>query len=145
IGDEAASRIEKARAEGRKSLAVGTTSYRALESAWIPAPPGSPGPAYPQGGALRRGEGSTAIFIYPGYRFKAADQHFTNFHTPGSSLLMLVSAFAEAGEFPGAAPRAGTGACAGTLTGRELILESYAEAVREGYRFFSYGDAMLIR
>ena len=64
----------------------------------------------------------TNIFIYPGYRFKAVDALFTNFHTPESTLLMLVSAFA----------------------GRELVLESYAEAVGEGYRFFSYGDAMLI-
>jgi S-adenosylmethionine:tRNA ribosyltransferase-isomerase len=124
IGEEAASRIEKARKEGRKIVAVGTTSVRALESAWLSAG-NTP--------TLRRGEGSTAIFIYPGYRFKLVDQLFTNFHTPGSSLLMLVSAFAEA--------LAGTKAA----TGRDLILESYAEAIREGYRFFSYGDAMLIR
>jgi S-adenosylmethionine:tRNA ribosyltransferase-isomerase len=80
-----------------------------LESAWSE-------------GKLKRGESSTSIFIYPGYKFKVADALFTNFHTPESTLLMLVSAFA----------------------GRELILESYAEAVREEYRFFSYGDAMLI-
>ena len=122
IGEDAASRIEKAKAEGRKIVAVGTTSVRTLESAWLPS--ASPGPAAP---VLRRGEGSTGIFIYPGYRFKVVDQLFTNFHTPGSSLLMLVSAFA------------------GPKTGRELILESYAEAIQAGYRFFSYGDAMLIR
>jgi S-adenosylmethionine:tRNA ribosyltransferase-isomerase len=132
IGGEAASRIEKAKAEGRKIVAVGTTSVRALESAWIPAgSSGSAAPGCPPAGALRRGEGSTGIFIYPGYRFKVADRLFTNFHTPGSSLLMLVSAFAEAPGGPG--------------SGRELILESYAEAIRGGYRFFSYGDAMLIR
>jgi S-adenosylmethionine:tRNA ribosyltransferase-isomerase len=145
IGEDAASRIERAKAEGRKIVAVGTTSVRTLESAWLPA--ASPGPAAPEGPpigggaapgkapALRRGEGSTGIFIYPGYRFKVVDQLFTNFHTPGSSLLMLVSAFA------------GTkaGAAAGQKTGRELILESYAEAIQAGYRFFSYGDAMLIR
>ena len=136
IDEEAAFRIERARAEGRKIVAVGTTSVRTLESAWLPA--GSPGPAAPGGPppgeegpgnapALRRGEGSTGIFIYPGYRFQVVDQLFTNFHTPGSSLLMLVSAFA------------------GPKAGRELILESYAEAIQAGYRFFSYGDAMLIR
>jgi S-adenosylmethionine:tRNA ribosyltransferase-isomerase len=126
ISGEAASRIEKARAEGRKIVAVGTTSVRTLESAWRE---GS------GGGALVRGEGSTCIFIYPGYRFRVADQIFTNFHTPGSTLLMLVSAFAGAAAETGARDSAG----------RKLILESYAEAVREGYRFFSYGDAMLIR
>jgi S-adenosylmethionine:tRNA ribosyltransferase-isomerase len=116
IGAEAASRIEKAREQGRKIVAVGTTSVRTLESAWR-EDGGAPG-------ALTRGEGSTNIFIYPGYRFRLVDQLFTNFHTPGSTLLMLVSAFAG---------------------GRELILESYAEAIQKGYRFFSYGDAMLIR
>ncbi|MCL2180494.1 MAG: tRNA preQ1(34) S-adenosylmethionine ribosyltransferase-isomerase QueA [Treponema sp.] len=72
--------------------------------------------------ALKRGWQKTSIFIYPGYKFKVIDALFTNFHTPLSTLLMLTCAFA----------------------GRELILDSYAEAVREGYRFFSYGDAMLI-
>lgn len=110
IDDKAADAIERAKAEGRKITAVGTTSVRALEAAW-------------DGQSLRRGEGSTAIFIRPGCRFRIVDALFTNFHTPGSTLLMLVSAFA----------------------GRDFILESYAEAVREGYRFFSYGDAMLIR
>jgi len=71
---------------------------------------------------LKRGRQSTSIFIYPGYKFKIVDALFTNFHTPFSTLLMLVSAFA----------------------GKDLIPEAYAEAVREGYRFFSYGDAMLI-
>jgi S-adenosylmethionine:tRNA ribosyltransferase-isomerase len=118
IDEETAEKIERAKAEGRKIIAVGTTSVRTLESAW-------------NGGFLRRGEGSTAIFIYPGYRFKIVDALFTNFHTPESTLLMLAAAFAEAKPvaFPG---------------GREFILESYAAAVREGYRFFSYGDAMLI-
>jgi len=110
IDDYAASKIEEAKARGRKVIAVGTTSARTLESAWDPL------------GKIKRGEGSTSIFIYPGYTFNAVDALFTNFHTPESTLLMLVSAFA----------------------GRELILESYAEAVARGYRFFSYGDAMLI-
>jgi S-adenosylmethionine:tRNA ribosyltransferase-isomerase len=110
INKDAADRIERAKAEKRRIVAVGTTSVRTLESAW-------------KEGRLERGEGRTAIFIYPGYSFKVVDALFTNFHTPGSTLLMLVSAFA----------------------GREKILETYAQAVREGYRFFSYGDAMLIR
>jgi len=109
IDDNGAAKIEDAKEEGRKIIAVGTTSVRTLESAWI-------------NGRLKRGENKTSIFIYPGYKFKVTDALFTNFHTPESTLLMLVSAFA----------------------GRELILESYAEAIKEGYRFFSYGDAMLI-
>jgi S-adenosylmethionine:tRNA ribosyltransferase-isomerase len=153
IDEETAAKIEKAKAEGRKVIAVGTTSVRTLESAW--------NSLYRNFITQRRGDaekeeqlenndhssnlpsaplrlcvrsfgikGSTSIFIYPGYQFKAVDHLFTNFHTPESTLLMLVSAFADnytAGK-----------------NGRELILESYAEAVREGYRFFSYGDAMLI-
>jgi S-adenosylmethionine:tRNA ribosyltransferase-isomerase len=110
VDEEAARRIETAKAQNRKIIAVGTTSVRTLESAWT-------------GEGLRRGAGSTAIFIYPGYAFKVVDALFTNFHTPESTLLMLVSAFA----------------------GREYILESYREAVRRDYRFFSYGDAMLIQ
>jgi S-adenosylmethionine:tRNA ribosyltransferase-isomerase len=106
-----ASAVRAAKAEGRPVLAVGTTSLRTLESAWE------------EGEGLREGPGSTRIFIYPGYRFRAVDRLFTNFHTPRSTLLMLVAAFA----------------------GRERILSAYAEAVRERYRFFSYGDAMLIR
>jgi len=109
IDEQSAAKIEAAKAQGRKIVAVGTTSARALESAW-------------DGGTIKRGENSTSIFIYPGYKFNAADALFTNFHTPESTLLMLVSAFA----------------------GRGLILESYAEAVAQRYRFFSYGDAMLI-
>jgi len=114
ITEENALLIEKAKKDGRKIVAVGTTSLRAMESAFCE-------------GVIRRGWQSTRIFIYPPYKFKSADALFTNFHTPLSTLLMLVSAFAD-GAFPG----------------RDLILESYAEAVREQYRFFSYGDAMLI-
>jgi S-adenosylmethionine:tRNA ribosyltransferase-isomerase len=125
INEENALKIEKAKQE-RKVLAVGTTSLRTLESAWEDKP-GSIG--------LRTGEGSTSIFIYPGYRFKAADMLFTNFHTPLSTLLMLVSAFAgdtvrEKGK---------------KIPGRDIIMEAYQEAIKEEYRFFSYGDAMLIR
>jgi S-adenosylmethionine:tRNA ribosyltransferase-isomerase len=109
IDGETAAKIERAKSDGRKIIAVGTTSLRTLESAW-------------DSDRIKTGEGGTSIFIYPGYRFNVVDTLFTNFHTPESTLLMLVAAFA----------------------GMELILESYAEAVREGYRFFSYGDAMLI-
>ena len=111
IGDETADRIEKAKAGGRKVIAIGTTSVRTMESAWME-----------EEGILRRGEGNTSIFIYPGYIFKVTDAIFTNFHTPLSTLLMLVSAFA----------------------GRDFIMECYKEAVRAGYRFYSYGDACLI-
>jgi S-adenosylmethionine:tRNA ribosyltransferase-isomerase len=109
INEQTAAKIETAKAAGRKIVAVGTTAARALESAW-------------DSGRLKRGEDNTSIFIYPGCQFNVVDALFTNFHTPESTLLMLVSAFA----------------------GRELILESYAKAIGEGYRFFSYGDAMLI-
>jgi S-adenosylmethionine:tRNA ribosyltransferase-isomerase len=109
IDEQTAVKIKTAKAAGRKIVAVGTTSVRTLESAW-------------GNGEWKSLNGNTSIFIYPGYQFKVADALFTNFHTPESTLLMLVAAFA----------------------GRELILESYAEAVGEGYRFFSYGDAMLI-
>ena len=102
--------VNAAKRDGRPVVAVGTTSVRTLESAWTEE-------------GLPAAAGSTNIFIYPGYRFKAVDMLFTNFHTPESTLLMLVSAFA----------------------GRERILSAYQEAVRERYRFFSYGDAMLIR
>jgi S-adenosylmethionine:tRNA ribosyltransferase-isomerase len=114
ITDETASAIERAKANSRKIIAVGTTSLRTLESAY-------------KNEGIKRGEQSTSIFIYPSYRFKMADVLFTNFHTPLSTLLMLVSAFAD-----------------GAFNGRELILEAYAQAIREEYRFFSYGDAMLI-
>ena len=102
--------VEAAKAEGRKVLAVGTTVVRTLESAW-------------DGTGLREGEGRTRLFITPGYPFRVVDRLFTNFHTPGSSLLVLVSAFA----------------------GLDRILDAYREAVARRYRFFSYGDAMLIR
>jgi S-adenosylmethionine:tRNA ribosyltransferase-isomerase len=143
IDDETALKIETAKREKRRILAVGTTSVRTLESAWEPSG---------DGGRLRRGRGRTSIFIYPGYEFKAADMLFTNFHTPESTLLMLTSAFADAKADALAGARADAfagakngAAHAGGLSGRELILESYREAIKEGYRFFSYGDAMLIR
>lgn len=108
---EAAGRINLARQEGRRIIAVGTTSVRVLESAWDD-----------EAGKLRGGSGETDIFLYPGRRLHAVDGLITNFHLPGSTLLMLVAAFA----------------------GREQILSVYRDAVSRGYRFFSYGDAMLI-
>ena len=116
ITKENAALLENAVKSGRKIIAVGTTSLRTLESAY-------------SDGKLNRGLQSTSIFVYPGYEFKIVDALFTNFHTPLSTLLMLVSAFASCGK---------------ANAGRELILESYKEAIGEQYRFFSYGDAMLI-
>jgi S-adenosylmethionine:tRNA ribosyltransferase-isomerase len=117
VSDDVATRIEQAKIAGRPVLAVGTTSVRTLESAW-------------RDGTLQRGEDSTNIFIYGDYRFKVVDMLFTNFHTPESTLLMLVAAFCGQG--------------VGAEAGRVMILDAYREAVRERYRFFSYGDAMLI-
>jgi S-adenosylmethionine:tRNA ribosyltransferase-isomerase len=106
---ETAARLNAARRAGRRIVAVGTTTCRALESA-------------AQHGAIRAGDRETALYIRPGYQFQAIDGLLTNFHLPRSTLLMLVSAFA----------------------GREQVLAAYAEAVRAGYRFYSFGDAMLI-
>ena len=111
ISPETAEKINRAKREGRKILAVGTTSVRTLES------------AAGEDGTVKAGTASTRIFMYPGYRFRTVDQMFTNFHTPESTLIMLVSAFA----------------------GREHILNAYQNAVSHRYRFFSYGDAMLIK
>lgn len=109
VPSDTSAKVARARQEGRKILAVGTTAVRTLEASW-------------NGSELEAGDGSTNLFIYPGYEFKVVDQLFTNFHTPNSSLLMLVSAFCD----------------------RERLLESYDAAIRAKYRFFSYGDAMLI-
>lgn len=108
---DVADKINLAKKEGRPILAVGTTSVRTLES------------ACDENGVVKGGPGSTHIFMYPGYKFKVVDQMFTNFHTPESTLLMLVSAFAS----------------------RDNILNAYNIAIQEKYRFFSYGDAMLIK
>lgn len=116
--DEATAReINEAKREGRRVIAVGTTTVRVLESV-----------ASQNNGRMVPGAGRTRIFIYPPFRFQIVDALLTNFHLPCSTLLMLVSAFAAPGE----------------IRGREMILSAYAKAVRERYRFFSYGDAMLI-
>jgi len=105
-----AARLNAARSEGRRLIAVGTTSLRLLES------------AADDQGVIHPFEGDTAIFITPGYRFKAIDGLITNFHLPKSTLFMLVSA----------------------LRGLDVMKSAYAHAVRENYRFYSYGDASLL-
>jgi S-adenosylmethionine:tRNA ribosyltransferase-isomerase len=112
ISEPAARAINRALAENRRVIAVGTTTTRALESEAIRGLPLTPGPA-PQ---------STDLFIYPGFQFRVISGLITNFHLPCSSLLMLVAAFA----------------------GQEPTMNSYRHAVEAGYRFYSYGDAMLI-
>ena len=103
----------------RRVVAVGTTTTRVLESLGRP---------------LAAQEGVTDIFLHPPYQFRVVDALLTNFHLPKSTLLMLVSAFAGPARN---ASRSDTG-------GREFVLRAYAEAIRERYRFFSYGDCMLI-
>ncbi len=110
VPKDTAALVRKAKAEGGHVIALGTTSVRTLES------------ALDEEHQLVAGDGSTNLFIYPGYSFKTVDHLITNFHTPKSSLLVLVSAFA----------------------GVDAIKRIYAEALKERYRFFSYGDVMLI-
>jgi S-adenosylmethionine:tRNA ribosyltransferase-isomerase len=117
VSEETARAINDAKREGRRVIAVGTTSVRVLESV-----------AGEHAGNLAAGSGRTRIFIFPPRDFKIVNALLTNFHLPRSTLLMLISAFAASGE----------------TRGREMVLSAYAEAVRERYRFFSYGDAMLI-
>jgi len=109
IPDAAARAVNEAKRDGRRVIAVGTTSCRALEAAGA-------------GGRVVPGEGATDLFIRPPYDFRIVDGILTNFHLPRSTLLMLVSA----------------------LAGRERLLEAYREAIGREYRFYSYGDAMLI-
>jgi len=100
---------------------VGTTSVRVLETAAL-RDLGAPDAAPRPGQTVRAFSGLTNLFIRPGFQFRVTEALVTNFHLPRSSLLLLVSAFA----------------------GRDLVLSAYQEAIREGYRFFSFGDAMLI-
>ena len=111
IKQEDVDKINKAKQEGRRVIAVGTTSCRVLESI-----------ADENTGMVKPIEDDTEIFIYPGYKFKCIDGLITNFHLPQSTLLMLVSA----------------------LAGKDYIMRAYKEAVKEKYRFFSFGDAMFI-
>ena len=118
VGAETVLAVNEAKKSGHRIIAVGTTATRTLETV-----------ARLNAGKLNVYEGKTNIFIFPPATFQIVDALLTNFHLPESTLLMLVSAFAAPGE---------------TIRGRDLILSAYAEAVRERYRFFSYGDAMLI-
>src|SRR5262249_17797094 len=111
IPQSAVDAIERAHAAGRRVIAVGTTTTRALEDA-----------ARRGAGSIAAGRADAEVFIHPGHKFRVIDGLLTNFHLPKSSLLMLVAAFA----------------------GRERVLAAYREAVEQRYRFYSYGDAMLI-
>ena len=110
IKQEDADKINNAKKNGKRVIAVGTTSCRVLET------------IADENGMVKPTEGDTQIFIYPGYKYKCLDGLVTNFHLPESTLIMLVSA----------------------LAGRDYIMKAYNEAVKERYRFFSFGDAMLI-
>jgi len=110
ITKESAFIINEAKSQGKRVIAVGTTTTRVLET------------GANDSGIIKEKEGFTDLFIYPGYKFKIVDALITNFHIPGSSLILLVSAFA----------------------GREKILSAYKEAIEKKYRFLSFGDAMLI-
>ena len=112
ITKETADVLNKAIKDGKRIVAVGTTSTRTLESAFDV-----------NTNTFKECHDNTQIFIYPGYKFKMVDKLITNFHLPESTLIMLVSA----------------------LAGREYIMDAYKEAVKEKYRFFSFGDAMFIR
>jgi S-adenosylmethionine:tRNA ribosyltransferase-isomerase len=125
LGEQTADAINSAKAEGRRIVAVGTTTVRVLETLARSSPPGLRPLAHP---TISAGTGRTRIFLYPPCEFRIVDALLTNFHLPRSTLLMLVSAFASPND----------------TRGRDLVLSAYAEAVRERYRFFSYGDAMLI-
>jgi S-adenosylmethionine:tRNA ribosyltransferase-isomerase len=111
VSPRAADALTRARREGRRIIAVGTTSARTLESLTIDGD-----------GAVQAGDGATSLYIFPGYTFRLVSGLVTNFHLPRSSLLLLVCAFA----------------------GRERVLAAYEHAIAERYRFYSYGDAMLI-
>jgi S-adenosylmethionine:tRNA ribosyltransferase-isomerase len=111
ISNGAARMINEAKAQGRRIVAVGTTTVRALESA-----------ALQHLGEIRAAKSETDLFIYPGFQFRLVDALLTNFHLPRSTLLVLVS----------------------TLAGRDLMRKAYQQAVQENYRFYSYGDCMLI-
>ena len=123
---ETAAAHAECRTRGGRVIALGTTALRTLEAAWVAAgtdaAAASSGTPPTASGHLRAGPGATNLFVTPGYRFGAVDGLITNFHLPKSTLLMLVAAFA----------------------GLDRVLAGYREAVERRYRFFSYGDAMLI-
>ncbi len=125
LTEGAATQINQTRAEGGRVIAVGTTSVRVLESASLQVRQSAYRGSritHHEIPAVQSFDGSTDLFIYPGYQFRVVDALITNFHLPRSTLLMLVAAF----------------------TGKALLDRAYAEAIRERYRFYSFGDAMLI-
>jgi len=111
IPESTAEIINKAKSQGKKIVAVGTTTVRTLES------------AFQKDGKISETSGYSQLFIYPGYKFNVIDRLLTNFHLPKSTLLMLVSA----------------------LAGKNFVFDAYAEAIEKKYRFYSYGDCMLIK
>jgi S-adenosylmethionine:tRNA ribosyltransferase-isomerase len=111
ISEKVAEKLNIAKANQKRIIAVGTTSTRVLETNYL------------KHGQFHADSGMTDIFIYPGYQFKAIDGLITNFHLPKSTLLMLVSAFAS----------------------KEIIMNAYSDAVKQRYRFFSFGDSMFIK
>jgi S-adenosylmethionine:tRNA ribosyltransferase-isomerase len=118
VSEEAASKINAAKSEGRRVVAVGTTVVRTLETIG-------------RSGKVAAGRGESELFIYPGFEFKIVNALMTNFHLPDSTPLLLANAFA--------------GYRRQTPTGHPFVLrDAYLDAIREGYRFYSYGDAMLI-
>ena len=117
VSEDVAAAIQVAKAEHRRVVAVGSTTVRTLETVAAEC------------GGMVACKGRSSLFIYPPYDFRVVDVMLTNFHLPASTLLMMVSALAAPGDADG---------------GRELIMRAYAEAVRERYRFYSYGDCMLI-
>lgn len=110
MSDETAKRLNDAKTEGRRIIAVGTTSTRTLET------------IYSKYGEFKGSDGQTNIFIYPPYKIQSIDAQITNFHLPKSTLIMMISAFA----------------------GKDMIMNAYKEAIKEKYRFFSFGDSMFI-
>ncbi|MGH7951166.1 MAG: S-adenosylmethionine:tRNA ribosyltransferase-isomerase, partial [Limisphaerales bacterium] len=126
IGEETIRAVQDAKNSGNRVIAVGTTTVRVVES--VAAQNDDHTLKSVIFGKLNVRSGKTNIFIFPPYDFKIVDALLTNFHLPRSTLLMLVSAFAAPNK----------------TCGREMILSAYAEAIRKHYRFFSYGDAMLI-
>jgi S-adenosylmethionine:tRNA ribosyltransferase-isomerase len=122
LSTETARQINETRLSGGRIVAVGTTSVRTLETAALRRNPEPSDCQTCSWSAVEAFEGPTDLYITPGYRFKAVDALITNFHLPRSTLLVLVSAFA----------------------GRDTIRRAYAEAIERDYRFYSFGDAMLI-
>jgi len=123
IDSQAAEALNRARAEGRRIVAVGTTSVRVLEQAAHDL-------ELRGQSALSETEAEASLFILPGHPFRLVDAMITNFHLPRSSLLMLVSAFVGSGT--------------SAISGRGRVMSAYEEAIEQQYRFYSFGDAMLI-